>query len=79
MCLKGKGLTLAMSREEVVARLGDKECDVKTLDNTHLYCEPPEEQPLALDDSDLPILTVSLYPVSSLVVTLHMFFFFIYN
>lgn len=75
LCLKGKGLTLAMSREEVVAQLGDKECDVKTLDNTHLYCEPPEEQPLALDDSDLPRLMVSLYLVSSLVVTLHMFFF----
>uniref|UniRef100_A0A8C1RHX2 Plexin B3 n=1 Tax=Cyprinus carpio TaxID=7962 RepID=A0A8C1RHX2_CYPCA len=69
LCLKGKGLTLAMRKEEVVARLGDKECDVKTLDNTHLYCEPPEEQPLALDDSDLPTLKVSLYPVSSLVVT----------
>lgn len=74
LCLKGKGLTLAMSREEVVAQLGDKECDVKTLDNTHLYCEPPEEQPLALDDSDLPRLMVSLYLVSSLVVTLHMVF-----
>ncbi len=58
-----------------MAQLGDKECDVKTLDNTHLYCEPPEEQPLALDDSDLPRLMVSLYLVSSLVVTLHMFFF----
>uniref|UniRef100_A0A671KPS4 Plexin-B1-like n=1 Tax=Sinocyclocheilus anshuiensis TaxID=1608454 RepID=A0A671KPS4_9TELE len=63
LAVEGKGLTLAMSREEVVARLGDKECDVKTLDNTHLYCEPPEEQPLALDDSDLPTLKVSLYPV----------------
>uniref|UniRef100_A0A671KUS0 Plexin-B1 n=1 Tax=Sinocyclocheilus anshuiensis TaxID=1608454 RepID=A0A671KUS0_9TELE len=58
LAVEGKGLTLAMSREEVVARLGDKECDVKTLDNTHLYCEPPEEQPLALDDSDLPTLKV---------------------
>ncbi|KTG46644.1 hypothetical protein cypCar_00009527 [Cyprinus carpio] len=54
----GKGLTLAMSRDEVVAWLGDKECDVKTLDNTHLYCEPPEKLPLALDDSDLPRLKV---------------------
>uniref|UniRef100_A0A8C1XXM6 Plexin B3 n=1 Tax=Cyprinus carpio TaxID=7962 RepID=A0A8C1XXM6_CYPCA len=63
LAVEGKGLTLAMRKEEVVARLGDKECDVKTLDNTHLYCEPPEEQPLALDDSDLPTLKVSLYPV----------------
>uniref|UniRef100_A0A9J8BFB4 Plexin-B1 n=1 Tax=Cyprinus carpio carpio TaxID=630221 RepID=A0A9J8BFB4_CYPCA len=58
LAVEGKGLTLAMRKEEVVARLGDKECDVKTLDNTHLYCEPPEEQPLALDDSDLPTLKV---------------------
>uniref|UniRef100_A0A8C2KLN4 Plexin-B1 n=1 Tax=Cyprinus carpio TaxID=7962 RepID=A0A8C2KLN4_CYPCA len=63
LAVEGKGLTLAMSRDEVVAWLGDKECDVKTLDNTHLYCEPPEKLPLALDDSDLPRLKVSLYPV----------------
>lgn len=74
MSLKGKGLTLAMSREEVLARLGKEECDVKTLDNTHLYCEPPEEQPLALDDEDLPKLTVSLNPETSLV-SVHMFVF----
>lgn len=64
-----------MSREEVLARLGKEECDVKTLDNTHLYCEPPEEQPLALDDDDLPKLTVSLNPVTSVVVSVHMFCF----
>uniref|UniRef100_A0A8C1WEI1 Plexin-B1 n=1 Tax=Cyprinus carpio TaxID=7962 RepID=A0A8C1WEI1_CYPCA len=58
LAVEGKGLTLAMSRDEVVAWLGDKECDVKTLDNTHLYCEPPEKLPLALDDSDLPRLKV---------------------
>uniref|UniRef100_A0A671LEW2 Plexin-B1 n=1 Tax=Sinocyclocheilus anshuiensis TaxID=1608454 RepID=A0A671LEW2_9TELE len=58
LAVEGKGLTLAMNRDEVVAQLGDKECVVKTLDNTHLYCEPPEEQPLALDDSDLPRLKV---------------------
>uniref|UniRef100_A0A8C1WFB5 Plexin-B1 n=1 Tax=Cyprinus carpio TaxID=7962 RepID=A0A8C1WFB5_CYPCA len=63
LAVEGKGLTLAMSRDEVVAWLGDKECDVKTLDNTHLYCEPPEKLPLALDDSDLPRLKVGLYPV----------------
>uniref|UniRef100_A0A8C1NV03 Plexin-B1 n=1 Tax=Cyprinus carpio TaxID=7962 RepID=A0A8C1NV03_CYPCA len=66
LAVEGKGLTLAMSRDEVVAWLGDKECDVKTLDNTHLYCEPPEKLPLALDDSDLPRLKVGLYPVSVL-------------
>uniref|UniRef100_A0A672Q045 Plexin-B1 n=1 Tax=Sinocyclocheilus grahami TaxID=75366 RepID=A0A672Q045_SINGR len=58
LAVEGKGLTLAMNRDEVVAQLGDKECVIKTLDNTHLYCEPPEEQPLALDDSDLPKLKV---------------------
>lgn len=32
---------------------------MKTLDNTHLYCEPPEIQPLSVDDSSqLPSLKV---------------------
>src|SRR4029434_905465 len=46
-------------REEVVARLGNQKCEVKTLDSTHLYCEPPEEQPLGTDESELPRLQVS--------------------
>uniref|UniRef100_A0A8B9LAN5 Plexin B3 n=1 Tax=Astyanax mexicanus TaxID=7994 RepID=A0A8B9LAN5_ASTMX len=54
LAVEGKGLTQAMSKEEVAAWLGDKECDVKTLDETHLYCEPPEEQPLSLDHLELP-------------------------
>ncbi|XP_051525586.1 plexin-B1-like [Myxocyprinus asiaticus] len=58
LAVEGKGLTLAMSREEVLAQLGDKECDVKTLDNTHLYCEPPEEQPVPVGDKKLPSLKV---------------------
>lgn len=58
LAVEGRGLTLAMSKEEVLARLGNEECYVKTLDNTHLYCEPPEVQPLALDDDDLPRLKV---------------------
>lgn len=57
--VQGKGLTLAMSKDEVVAWLGDRICDVKTLDDTHLYCEPPEEQPLGSDNGDLPRLKVS--------------------
>lgn len=57
--VQGKGLTLAMTKDEVVAWLGDKICDVKTLDDTHLYCEPPEEQPLSLDHENLPSLKVS--------------------
>uniref|UniRef100_A0A8C5A245 Plexin B3 n=1 Tax=Gadus morhua TaxID=8049 RepID=A0A8C5A245_GADMO len=46
VCVQGVGLTRAVSRGEVVVRLGDEECEVKTLDDTHLYCEPPEEQPM---------------------------------
>uniref|UniRef100_A0A7N8X474 Plexin B3 n=1 Tax=Mastacembelus armatus TaxID=205130 RepID=A0A7N8X474_9TELE len=45
IAVEGQDLTRAMSRQEVMARLGDQECEVKTLDNTHLYCEPPEIQP----------------------------------
>ncbi|KAF4072586.1 hypothetical protein AMELA_G00264580 [Ameiurus melas] len=58
LAVEGKGLTLAMTKDEVVAWLGDKICDVKTLDDTHLYCEPPEEQPLSLDHENLPSLKV---------------------
>uniref|UniRef100_A0AAY4B4D2 Sema domain-containing protein n=1 Tax=Denticeps clupeoides TaxID=299321 RepID=A0AAY4B4D2_9TELE len=59
IAVEGKGLTLAMTREEVVARLGNKKCEVKTLDSTHLYCEPPEEQPLSTDELEMPSLLVS--------------------
>lgn len=42
-----------------MARLGEEECEVKTLDNTHLYCEPPEVQPASVeDDGELPSLKV---------------------
>lgn len=55
-----------MSRQEVKARLGDQECEVKTLDNTHLYCEPPENQPASADDSSpLPSLKVARWHVFS--------------
>uniref|UniRef100_A0A4W5RXP0 Uncharacterized protein n=1 Tax=Hucho hucho TaxID=62062 RepID=A0A4W5RXP0_9TELE len=57
---QGKDLTRAMTRGEVVARLGDQECEVKTLDSTHLYCEPPEKQPASLGNNKLPSLRVSL-------------------
>lgn len=56
---QGQDLTRAISRQEVTARLGDEECEVKTLDNTHLYCEPPEIQPTSVDGgSELPSLKV---------------------
>ncbi|KAG7267915.1 hypothetical protein CRUP_004478 [Coryphaenoides rupestris] len=58
IAIQGVGLTRAVSRGEVVARLGDEECEVKTLDDTHMYCEPPEEQPRSLNGLDLPSLTV---------------------
>uniref|UniRef100_A0A8C1XPJ2 Uncharacterized protein n=1 Tax=Cyprinus carpio TaxID=7962 RepID=A0A8C1XPJ2_CYPCA len=34
-----------MSKDEVVALIGDGECAVKTLTRNHLYCEPPTQQP----------------------------------
>lgn len=54
-----------MSKEEVVAMIGDGPCVVKTLTRHHLYCEPPVEQPLpqhhALQEAPdaLPEFTVS--------------------
>uniref|UniRef100_G3TMS5 Plexin-B1 n=1 Tax=Loxodonta africana TaxID=9785 RepID=G3TMS5_LOXAF len=44
--VEGENLDLAMSKEEVVAMIGDGPCMVKTLTRHHLYCEPPTEQPL---------------------------------
>ncbi|XP_007953477.1 plexin-B1 [Orycteropus afer afer] len=44
--VEGENLDLAMSKEEVVAMIGDGPCIVKTLTRHHLYCEPPAEQPL---------------------------------
>ncbi|XP_051914630.1 plexin-B3 isoform X1 [Hippocampus zosterae] len=59
IAVEGEGLTRAMSRQEVSARLGDEVCEVKTLDSTHLYCEPPEVQPMSVyDSSHLPRLKV---------------------
>ncbi|XP_067302725.1 plexin-B1 isoform X4 [Pseudorasbora parva] len=43
--VEGENLDLAMSKEEVVALVGDGECAVKTLTRNHLYCEPPTQQP----------------------------------
>ncbi|XP_029975056.1 plexin-B1-like isoform X2 [Salarias fasciatus] len=59
IAVEGQDLTRAMSRQEVRATLGDQDCEVKTLDSTHLYCEPPEVQPASLDqNSPLPGLKV---------------------
>ncbi|XP_043081045.1 plexin-B1 isoform X3 [Puntigrus tetrazona] len=43
--VEGENLDLAMSKDEVVALIGDGECAVKTLTRNHLYCEPPPQQP----------------------------------
>lgn len=58
IAVEGVHLTKAMSRQEVRAKLGDQDCEVKTLDSTHLYCEPPETQPQSLDQHGLPTLRV---------------------
>nr|XP_006978346.2 plexin-B1 [Peromyscus maniculatus bairdii]XP_015852465.2 plexin-B1 [Peromyscus maniculatus bairdii]XP_042137639.1 plexin-B1 [Peromyscus maniculatus bairdii] len=44
--VEGENLDLAMSKEEVVAMIGNGPCVVKTLTRHHLYCEPPVQQPL---------------------------------
>ncbi|KAJ3588742.1 hypothetical protein NHX12_009596, partial [Muraenolepis orangiensis] len=43
--VEGVNLDLAISKEEVVALIGDGVCTVKTLTRHHLYCEPPAQQP----------------------------------
>uniref|UniRef100_A0A8C5CRQ6 Sema domain-containing protein n=1 Tax=Gadus morhua TaxID=8049 RepID=A0A8C5CRQ6_GADMO len=43
--VEGVNLDLAISKEEVVALIGDGVCTVKTLTHHHLYCEPPAQQP----------------------------------
>ncbi|CAM5174372.1 unnamed protein product, partial [Eretmochelys imbricata] len=43
--VEGDGLTLGISKEEVMVRLGEGLCAVKTLTRTHLYCEPPPRPP----------------------------------
>ncbi|KAK3556960.1 hypothetical protein QTP70_022299, partial [Hemibagrus guttatus] len=43
--VEGQNLDLAMSKEEVVALIGEGICMVKTLTRNHLYCEPPAQQP----------------------------------
>ncbi|XP_061758753.1 plexin-B3 isoform X1 [Nerophis ophidion] len=59
IAVEGEDMTRAMSRQEVTVLLGDQECEVKTLDSTHLYCEPPAVQPMSADDSGgLPRLQV---------------------
>ncbi|MEE6502440.1 hypothetical protein FKM82_004519 [Ascaphus truei] len=43
--VEGENLDLAITKEEMVAMIGEGVCTVKTLTRNHLYCEPPEKQP----------------------------------
>ncbi|KAM8755454.1 plexin-B1-like isoform 2-T2 [Acanthopagrus schlegelii] len=43
--VEGENLDLAIYKHEVEARIGEGVCSVKTLTNSHLYCEPPDQQP----------------------------------
>ncbi|TRZ03564.1 hypothetical protein DNTS_013482, partial [Danionella cerebrum] len=45
LSVEGENLDLAISKEEVVALIGEGACTVKTLTHNHLYCEPPSHQP----------------------------------
>ncbi|KAM7134269.1 LOW QUALITY PROTEIN: plexin-B3-like [Macrochelys suwanniensis] len=49
--VEGDGLTLGISKEEVMVRVGEGLCAVKTLTRTHLYCEPPLRPPRPLNTS----------------------------
>ncbi|XP_049436709.1 plexin-B1 isoform X1 [Epinephelus fuscoguttatus] len=43
--VEGENLDLAIYKHEVEARIGAGVCLVKTLTHSHLYCEPPAQQP----------------------------------
>ncbi|XP_078399401.1 plexin-B1-like isoform X3 [Cetorhinus maximus] len=47
LSVEGENLDLAITKEEVVAMVGEGICVVRTLTANHLYCEPPLEQPAA--------------------------------
>ncbi|XP_074872707.1 plexin-B3 isoform X2 [Carettochelys insculpta] len=49
--VEGDGLTLGISKEEVLVQVGEGFCAVKTLTRTHLYCEPPLHPPRPLNAS----------------------------
>nr|XP_006122669.1 plexin-B2 [Pelodiscus sinensis]XP_006122670.1 plexin-B2 [Pelodiscus sinensis]XP_006122671.1 plexin-B2 [Pelodiscus sinensis]XP_006122672.1 plexin-B2 [Pelodiscus sinensis]XP_006122674.1 plexin-B2 [Pelodiscus sinensis]XP_006122675.1 plexin-B2 [Pelodiscus sinensis]XP_014428880.1 plexin-B2 [Pelodiscus sinensis] len=42
---QGSNLNKAMTREEAQAFVGEEPCNIKTLTEKDLYCEPPEVQP----------------------------------
>lgn len=59
--IEGYGLDLGISKEEVVALIGNGVCTVKTLTKNHLYCEPPLEAPQPVDEgAQLPEFVVRM-------------------
>nr|XP_042717333.1 plexin-B3 [Chrysemys picta bellii] len=59
--VEGDGLTLGISKEEVLVWVGEGLCTVKTLTRTHLYCEPPLRPPRPLNaSSGLPEFIVQM-------------------
>ncbi|XP_063282819.1 plexin-B1 [Pelobates fuscus] len=64
--VEGENLDLAITKEEMIAMIGDGVCTVKTLTRNHLYCEPPEKQPATRHPSkregmdSLPEFTVQI-------------------
>ncbi|XP_053156296.1 plexin-B3 isoform X2 [Hemicordylus capensis] len=51
--IEGEGLNLGISKSEVRVIIGNNVCTVKTLTNTHLYCEPPPQPPQPLNASSV--------------------------
>ncbi|XP_072343944.1 plexin-B1-like [Scyliorhinus torazame] len=43
-----------MTKEEVIALIGEEMCDLKTLTEHNLYCVPPKVQPQATGSGELP-------------------------
>ncbi|XP_053552017.1 plexin-B3 [Bombina bombina] len=65
MDIEGEGLDAGISKQEVVAMIGDGVCMVKTLTHNHLYCEPPLMPPQPLDKgAGLPEFVVQMGKLS---------------
>ncbi|XP_029465228.1 plexin-B3 isoform X2 [Rhinatrema bivittatum] len=59
--IEGDGLNLGITKEEVLAMIGDGVCVVKTLTKNHLYCEPPIIPPKPLEEgAQLPEFVVHM-------------------
>ncbi|CAH2316473.1 plexin-B3 isoform X2 [Pelobates cultripes] len=59
--IEGEGLDSGISKQEVIAMIGDGICAVRTLTHSHLYCDPPLVAPQPLDAStSLPEFVVQM-------------------